>query len=111
MKKLFVFIFLISGMLVYSEEETFNNTENTISKEVVAENSQQLDVKEIDTEELILKNQDLESSSVNISGENLKENGDKIKINQENTANLVEELSEGVEKKSFFKKLWDKLFN
>ena len=36
MKKLFVFIFLISGMLVYSEEETFNNTENTISKEVVA---------------------------------------------------------------------------
>ena len=51
MKKLFVFIFLISGMLVYSEEETFNNTENTISKEVVAENSQQLDVKEIDTDE------------------------------------------------------------
>ena len=86
MKKLFVFIFLISGMLVYSEEEKFNNTENTISKEVVAENSQQLDVKEIDTEELILKNQNLESSSVNISGENLKENGDKIKINQENTA-------------------------
>ena len=40
----------------------------------------------------------------------LKENGDKVKVNQENSATLEEELSRGVEKKGFFRRVLDKLF-
>ena len=123
-KKLLV-IFLILGVLTYAED---NNTSviindsaqkatdngevitTEVTRQVVGENNQQLDVKEIDTEELILQNQNLESSSVNITGENLKENGDKVKVNQENSAILEEELSRGVEKKGFFRRVLDKLF-
>jgi len=123
-KKLLV-IFLILGVLTYAED---NNTSviindsaqkatdngevitTEVTRQVVGENNQQLDVKEIDTEELILQNQNLESSSVNITGENLKENGDKVKVNRENTATIEEELSQGVEKKGFFRRIIDKLF-
>ena len=123
-KKLLV-IFLLLGVLTYAED---NNTSviindnaqkatdngevitTEVTRKVVGENNQQLDVKEIDTEELILQNQNLESSSINITGENLKENGDKVKVNRENTATIEEELSQGVEKKGFFRRILDKLF-
>ena len=123
-KKLLV-IFLLLGVLTYAED---NNTSviindsaqkatdngevitTEVTKKVVGENNQQLDVKEIDTEELILQNQNLESSSINITGENLKENGDKVKVNRENTATIEEELSQGVEKKGFFRRMLDKIF-
>ena len=123
-KKLLV-IFLLLGVLTYAED---NNTSviindsaqkatdngevitTEVTRKVIGENNQQLDVKEIDTEELILQNQNLESSSVNITGENLKENGDKVKVNRVNTATIEEELSQGVEKKGFFRRIIDKLF-
>jgi len=123
-KKLLV-IFLLLGVLTYAED---NNTSviindsaqkatdngevitTEVTRKVIGENNQQLDVKEIDTEELILQNQNLESSSVNITGENLKENGDKVKVNRENTATIEEELSQGVEKKGFFRRMLDKIF-
>lgn len=120
MKKSILVLFLISGLIAYSEdtnvvddsgsvaEENVATTE--VTKEVTGQNNQQLDVKEIDTEELILQNQNLESSSINITGENLKENGDKVKVERENTATLEEELSRGVEKKGFFRRVIDKLF-
>ena len=117
-------LFLVLGLIAYAEdtntvasdttttessaEENVATTE--LTKQVTSENNQQLDVKEIDTEDLILQNQNLESSSVNITGENLKENGDKVKVNQENSATLEEELSKGVEKKGFFRRVLDKLF-
>jgi len=118
-------IFLLLGVLTYAED---NNTSviindsaqkatdngevitTEVTRKVIGENNQQLDVKEIDTEELILQNQNLESSSVNITGENLKENGDKVKVNRENTATIEEELSQGVEKKGFFRRMLDKIF-
>ena len=123
-KKLLV-IFLLLGVLTYAED---NNTSviindnaqkatdngevitTEVTRKVIGENNQQLDVKEIDTEELILQNQNLESSSINITGENLKENGDKVKVNRENTATIEEELSQGVEKKGFFRRMLDKIF-
>ena len=125
MSKKLLAIFLILGVLTYAED---NNTSviindsaqkatdngevitTEVTRQVVGENNQQLHVKEIDTEELILQNQNLESSSVNITGENLKENGDKVKVNRENTATIEEELSQGVEKKGFFRRIIDKLF-
>lgn len=124
MSKKLLALFLVLGLMAYAEdtetvasdttttessaEENIATTE--VTKQVTSENNQQLDVKEIDTEDLILQNQNLESSSVNITGENLKENGDKVKVNQENSATLEEELSRGVEKKGFFRRVLDKLF-
>ena len=124
MSKKLLALFLVLGLMAYAEdtetvasdtaatessaEENVATTE--LTKQVTSENNQQLDVKEIDTEDLILQNQNLESSSVNITGENLKENGDKVKVNQENSATLEEELSRGVEKKGFFRRVLDKLF-
>jgi len=124
MSKKLLALFLVLGLITYAEdtntvasditatessaEENVATTE--VTKQVTSENNQQLDVKEIDTEDLILQNQNLESSSVNITGENLKENGDKVKVNQENSATLEEELSRGVEKKGFFRRVLDKLF-
>ena len=124
MSKKLLALFLVLGLIAYAEdtntvasdttapessaEENVATTE--LTKQVTSENNQQLDVKEIDTEDLILQNQNLESSSVNITGENLKENGDKVKVNQENSATLEEELSKGVEKKGFFRRVLDKLF-
>ena len=124
MSKKLLALFLVLGLMAYAEdtetvasdttttessaEENVATTE--VTKQVNSENNQQLDVKEIDTEDLILQNQNLESSSVNITGENLKENGDKVKVNQENSATLEEELSRGVEKKGFFRRVLDKLF-
>ena len=124
MSKKLLALFLVLGLMAYAEdtetvasdttttessaEENVATTE--VTKQVTRENNQQLDVKEIDTEDLILQNQNLESSSVNITGENLKENGDKVKVNQENSATLEEELSRGVEKKGFFRRVLDKLF-
>ena len=124
MSKKLLALFLVLGLMAYAEDtETVasdtTTTENSaeenvatteLTKQVTSENNQQLDVKEIDTEDLILQNQNLESSSVNITGENLKENGDKVKVNQENSATLEEELSKGVEKKGFFRRVLDKLF-
>ena len=124
MSKKLLALFLVLGLMAYAEdtdtvasdttttessaEENVATTE--LTKQVTSENNQQLDVKEIDTVDLILQNQNLESSSVNITGENLKENGDKVKVNQENSATLEEELSRGVEKKGFFRRVLDKLF-
>ena len=124
MSKKLLALFSVLGLMAYAEdtgtvasdtataessaEENVATTE--VTKQVISQNNQQLDVKEIDTEDLILQNQNLESSSVNITGENLKENGDKVKVNQENSATLEEELSRGVEKKGFFRKVLDKLF-
>ena len=125
MSKKLLAIFLLLGVLTYAEDndttviindnaqKATDNGEvitTEVTKKVVGENKQQLDVKEIDTEELILQNQNLESSSINITGENLKENGDKVKVNRENTATIEEELSQGVEKKGFFRRIIDKLF-
>ena len=125
MSKKLLAIFLLLGVLTYAEDndttviindnaqKATDNGEvitTEVTKKVVGENNQQLYVKEIDTEELILQNQNLESSSINITGENLKENGDKVKVNRENTATIEEELSQGVEKKGFFRRIIDKLF-
>ena len=125
MSKKLLAIFLLLGVLTYAEDndttviindnaqKATDNGEvitTEVTKKVVGEHNQQLDVKEIDTEELILQNQNLESSSINITGENLKENGDKVKVNRENTATIEEELSQGVEKKGFFRRIIDKLF-
>lgn len=96
MKKFMLVLCLISSFSLFAEE-------SIIKQEVTGVNKQQLDVKELDTGELLLRNQNLESTSVEISGENFKENQDKIKVNQNDSAILEEELSKGVVNKSYLK--------
>lgn len=96
MKKFMLVLCLISSFSLFAEE-------SVIKQEVTGVNKQQLDIKELDTEELLLRNQNLESSSIEISGENFKENQDKIKVSQNDSAILEEELSKGVVSKSYLK--------
>lgn len=96
MKKIIMSIFIATSLLTYSEE-------NIIKQEVVGTNKQQLDIRELTTDELLLKNQNLESSSVEINGENFKNKDEKIKINQSDKITLEEELSQGIENKSYLK--------
>lgn len=96
MKKFVLLAFILLSLSSYTEEKT-----NVIKQEVSGMNKQQLDVRDITTEELILRNQNLESTSIDISGQNFKEKDDKIKIKKSSNENLKEELSKGL-KKSFF---------
>lgn len=96
MKKIFITLFIINSLFSYSAE-------NVVKQEVIGTNKQQLDIKELDTNELILKNQNLESTSLEITGENLKNQDEKIKVVQTDKISLEEELSQGIENKSYFK--------
>ena len=51
-----------------------------IDKEVTGVNKEQLEMKEIETKEMLLKGQKIDSGSVELSGENLKNQQQKIKV-------------------------------
>lgn len=98
MKKLIASLFLLSTMLVNAEESV-----TAIDKEVTGVNKEQLERKEIETKEMLLKNQNINTGSVELSSENLKEQQQKIKVVQNEKSALEDELSQGVEDKSFLK--------
>ena len=98
MKKLIASLFLLSTMLVNAEESV-----TAIDKEVTGVNKEQLERKEIETKEMLLKNQNISTGSVELSSENLKEQQQKIKVVQSEKSALEDELSQGVEEKSFLK--------
>ena len=90
MSKKLLAIFLLLGVLTYAEDndttviindnaqKATDNGEvitTEVTKKVVGENNQQLDVKEIDTEELILQNQN-SSTSIFVHFHNLLLNGE-----------------------------------
>lgn len=98
MKKLIASLFLLSTMVVYAEESI-----TAIDKQVTGVNKEQLERKEIETKEMLLKNQNINTGSVELSSENLKEQQQKIKVVQSEKSALEDELSQGVEEKSFLK--------
>lgn len=98
MKKLMAALFLLSTLAVCAEDSV-----TAIDKEVTGVNKEQLERKEIETKEMLLKNQKIDSGSVELSSENMKEQQQKIKVVQNEKAALEDELSQGVEKKSFLK--------
>ncbi|MDO4589605.1 MAG: hypothetical protein Q4B33_07035, partial [Fusobacterium sp.] len=59
MKKLIASLFLLSTMLVNAEESV-----TAIDKEVTGVNKEQLERKEIETKEMLLKNQNISTGSV-----------------------------------------------
>ena len=98
MKKLIASLFLLSAMVVCAEESV-----TAIDKQVTGVNKEQLERKEIETKEMLLKNQNINTGSVELSSENLKEQQQKIKVVQSEKSALEDELSQGVEEKSFLK--------
>lgn len=98
MKKFMTALFLLSTLVVCAEDSV-----TAIDKEVTGVNKEQLERKEIETKEMLLKNQKIDSGSVELSSENMKEQQQKIKVVQNEKAALEDELSQGVEKKSFLK--------
>lgn len=98
MKKLIASLFLLSTMVVCAAESV-----TAIDKQVTGVNKEQLERKEIETKEMLLKNQNINTGSVELSSENLKEQQQKIKVVQSEKSALEDELSQGVEEKSFLK--------
>lgn len=98
MKKLVISLFLLGAIVVSAEDNM-----TAIDKEVTGVNKEQLEMKEIETKEMLLKGQKIDSGSVELSGENLKNQQQKIKVVQNEKSALEDELSQGVEKKSFLK--------
>lgn len=115
MKKKYVCLicFLMLLSQAFAEEEIKeipleNATSNEIlDKSVTAQNEQTLKVEEVDAQELLLKNQNLESSSMEITGEALKEQQQQVRVVQNDTLKIEEELAEGVQKKGFWSKVKD----
>ena len=85
-------------MVVCAEESV-----TAIDKQVTGVNKEQLERKEIETKEMLLKNPNINTGSVELSSENLKEQQQKIKVVQSEKSALEDELSQGVEEKSFLK--------
>ena len=98
MKKLIASLFLLSTMVVCAKESV-----TAIDKQVTGVNKEQLERKEIETKEMLLKNQNINTGSLELSSENLKEQQQKIKVVQSEKSALEDELSQGVEEKSFLK--------
>lgn len=108
-------LFLICSCLALAEgeirelptETEGTTTGNVLDKGITAQNEQTLEVKELDTQELLLQNQDLESSSIKITGKALQEQQQQVKVVQNDILKIEEELAAGVKPKSFWQKIKD----
>lgn len=98
MKKLFATLFLLSTMVMMGAEEGVT----ALDKEVQGVNKEQLEMGEIPTEEVILEGQKIESGAIKISNDNYQNQNQKIKVVQGEKSALENELSQGVEEKSYW---------
>ena len=99
MKKLLAVTFLLSTMAVMGADEGVA----VFDKEVQGVNEEQLEIREIPTEEVILKSQKVESGAIKVTNDNYQNQNQKIKVVQGEKSALEDELSQGVEEKSFWK--------
>ncbi|STO31238.1 Uncharacterised protein [Fusobacterium necrogenes] len=98
MKKLFTMLFLLSAICVLGAGEDVT----ALDKEIQGINKEQLEIREIPTEEVILKEQNINSGAIEVTNDNYQNQTQKIKVVQEKSA-LEDELSQGVEEKSIWK--------
>ena len=114
-QKMMLGLFLICSCLALAEgeirelttETEGTTTGNVLDKGITAQNEQTLEVKELDTQELLLQNQDLESSSIKITGKALQEQQQQVKVVQNDTLKIEEEVAAGVKPRSFWQKIKD----
>lgn len=98
MKKLFVTLFLLSTIAAMGAQDV-----SVIDKQVQGVNKEQLEIKEVEPNDVLLKNQTVESGAIKVTNDNFQNQNQKIKVVQGQKSALENELSQGVEKKSFLK--------
>ncbi|MGL5123068.1 MAG: hypothetical protein ACRC6K_02735 [Fusobacteriaceae bacterium] len=101
MKKLVTMGILISSIISFS-----NAPSPTINQEVTGRNLQQLEYKKIVNTNDLLKNQNIESTNMEIVGDLLKRQKQRIKIIQSDSIQLEEEIVKG-KSKGFFGSLFN----
>lgn len=99
MKKTFATLFLLSTICVMGATDDIT----AIDKEVQGVNKEQLEIREIPTEEVVLENQKIDSGAIKVTNDNYQNQNQKIKVVQGEKSALEDELSQGVEKKSYLK--------
>lgn len=99
MKKIVTVLFLFPSLIAIGAD----TTTTAIDKEVQGVNKEQLEFKEIETNDVLLKNQNLNSGAIKVTNDDFQNQNQKIKVVQGEKSALENELSEGVEKKSFLK--------
>lgn len=98
MKKLLGVLFLLGSMTVMGADDI-----TAIDKEVTGVNKEQLEIREIPTEEVLLENQKIDSGAIKVTNDSFQNQNQKIKVVQGEKSALEDELSQGVEQKSFLK--------
>lgn len=98
MKKLFATLFLLSTIAAMGTQDV-----SVIDKQVQGVNKEQLEIKEVEPNDVLLKNQTVESGAIKVTNDNFQNQNQKIKVVQGQKSALENELSQGVEKKSFLK--------
>lgn len=98
MKKLLTALFLVSAISIMGAEDI-----TALDKEVQGVNKEQLEIREIPTEEVILENQKIDSGAIKVTNDNYQNQNQKIKVVQGEKSALEDELSQGVEEKSYWK--------
>lgn len=99
MKKLLATLFLLSAMVSFGAQ----NDVTAIDKEVQGVNKEQLEIKEVEPNDVLLKNQNIQSGAIKVTNDNFQNQNQKIKVVQGQKSALENELSQGVEEKSILK--------
>lgn len=97
MKKLLTVLFLSSSICMLGADDI------TLDKEVQGVNKEQFEIRELPTEEVILDNQKIDSGAIKITNDNYQNQNQKIKVVQGEKSALENEISQGVEEKSYLK--------
>ncbi|MGL4687972.1 MAG: hypothetical protein ACRCVS_04720 [Fusobacteriaceae bacterium] len=101
MRKLVTMGILLSSIISFSD-----NPFPTINQEVTGRNLQQLEYKKIVNTNDLLKNQNIESTNMEIVGDLLKRQKQRIKIIQSDSIQIEEEIVKG-KSKGFFGSLFN----
>lgn len=107
-KSMVISLFIFSSLIVLGEPAAPGGkaVSPVIDQEVTGVNLQQLEYKSITNSNGLLKNQNIESTNMEIVGDNLKKQRQRIKVVQSDSAQLQEEIVEG-KKRGFFGTLFN----
>lgn len=107
LKKILVISLLITSVSFAVEENQGDvSTSPIIGKEVTGVNLQQLEYKQIMNTNDLLKNQKIESTNMEIVGDSIKRQKQRIKVVQSDEVQLQKEVVKG-KKSGFFGSLFD----
>lgn len=105
-KILVISLFITSVSFANNENQGDVSTSPIIGKEVTGVNLQQLEYKQIMNTNDLLKNQKIESTNMEIVGDSIKRQKQRIKVVQSDEVQLQKEVIKG-KKTGFFGSLFD----